>query len=152
VTFRFWILSGLLLASSAVTLGQAKPASTSYQRFVGTWGAQFQGKTFVTLKLSVQGQSLGGTITGAFIHLDPEGNLVIARPKPNERQIIEAKLTGDVLAFKAQEADKPPVSFKMKLTSADAGELTLIIPPRPGEPVPRPWKIVRESKTDSGTN
>jgi len=138
-----WLLLTVLVFSAST---QEKPAAGSYKPFVGTWTSQFQGKTFVTLKLVPAGESVSGTMTGASIHIDHDGNLTSAEPKGVMHEVFDSNLNGDVLSFRTKEEDHEPVGFEMKLDGPDSGELTLKIPhPQTGAPAIKPWKIKRES-------
>jgi len=142
------VVVGLLLGCFVCPVF-AQDKTADLRAFSGTWISQFEGKTFVTLKLEMRGDSVTGTMSGASVHIDAAGNLSAAEPKPNLRDVSDAHLRDGVLQFKTKEAESSPVDFEMKLDGADTGELTLKVPPRPGAPVPKPWKITREGKTVS---
>lgn len=136
-------LAGLLLVVTAIFAGAQ--SKTPAQRFAGTWNAQFQGKTFTTLKLAAKDNQLTGSMTGANINLDKDGNLTSAEGTDDEDQISAVKLTGDTLLFTTKNEDTGEViNWRMRLTNEHEGELLLLMPePHPGIPTPRPWKIVR---------
>ena len=136
-------LAGLLLMAIAVSA--AAQSKTPAQRFAGTWNAKFQGNTFATLKLLVKDDQLTGSMSGANINLDKDGNLTSAEGTDDEGQISDVKLTGDTLLFTTKNEDTgEAINWKMRLTNEHQGELLLLIPePHPGIPTPRPWKIIR---------
>ena len=136
-------LTGLWLVVTAISAGAQ--SKTPAQRFAGTWNAQFQGKTFTTLKLAAKDNQLTGSMTGANINLDKDGNLTSAEGTDDEDQISAVKLTGDTLLFTTKNEDTGEViNWRMRLTNEHEGELLLLMPePHPGIPTPRPWKIVR---------
>ena len=138
-------LAGLLLVVIAISAGAQ--SKTPAQRFAGTWNAQFQGKTFTTLKLAAKDDQLTGSMTGANINLDKVGNLTSAEQSGSESEISDAKLAGDTLSFATKDQDSgETINWKMKIKSNSEGELLLVIPePHMGIPTPRPWKITRES-------
>lgn len=138
-------LAGLLLV--AIAISAAAQSKTQAQRFAGTWNAQFQGKTFTTLKLAAKDNHLTGSITGANINLDKDGNLTSAEQSGSESEITDAKLAGDTLSFATKdEGSGETVNWKMQVKTNDEGELLLVVPePHVGIPTPRPWKITRES-------
>lgn len=119
---------------------------TGKQRFAGTWNAKFQGNTFATLKLLVKDNQVTGSMSGANINLDKDGNLTSAEATDDEGQISDVKLTGDALLFTTKNEDAGDViNWKMRLTSEREGELLLLMPePHPGIATPRPWKIFRQ--------
>ena len=136
-------LAGLLLMAIAVSA--AAQSKTPAQRFAGTWNAKFQGNTFATLKLLVKDDQLTGSMSGANINLDKDGNLTSAEGTDDEGQISDVKLTGDTLLFTTKNEDTgEAINWRMRLTNEHQGELLLLIPePHPGIPTPRPWKIIR---------
>jgi hypothetical protein len=146
------IFAGVLLLGCLVPAVLAQDTNPELKAFTGSWISQFEGKTFVTLKLNMRGGSLTGTMTGASVHIDATGSLTAAEPKANLRQVFDAHLQDGLLQFKTKEGESNPVEFEMKLDGADNGELTLKVPPRTGAPVPKPWKITREGKTVSLSN
>lgn len=139
---KSWLI-GLLLLGAVIAVAAQKPSAT--QRFAGTWHAKFQGNTFATLKLSVKDDQLTGSMTGANINLDKDGNLISAEGTGDESQISDVKLTGDTLLFTTKNVDSGDViNWKMSLTNGQQGELLLLLPePHPDIPTPRPWKIIR---------
>jgi len=136
--------AGLLLMAGAISAGAQ--SKTSAQHFAGIWNAEFQGKTFATLTLREKDNQLTGSMTGANINLDKNGNLTSAEKSGSESKIADAKLAGDTLSFDTKDQDSGEVmNWKMQVSSNSDGELLLVIPGRHvGIPTPRPWKIVRE--------
>lgn len=136
-------LAGLVLAVIAVSA--AAQSKTPAQRFAGTWHAKFQGNTFSTLKLVVKDDQVTGSMTGANINVDKDGNLTSAQETDDVGQISDVKLTGDALSFTTKNEDSGEViNWKMRLINEREGELLLVMPePHPDIPTPRPWKLVR---------
>ncbi len=130
-----------------IAISAGAQSKTSVERFAGTWNAQFQGKTFTTLKLVARDNQLTGSMTGANINLDKVGNLTSAEQSGSESEISDAKLAGDTLSFATKDQDSgETINWKMKVKSSNEGELLVVIPePHIGIPTPRPWKITRES-------
>src|SRR5215470_11282758 len=63
------------------------------QQFVGTWHAEFKGKTFLTIKLEKQQDKLTGTVSHFDVKLDNTGELASAEEVDGEAiPISEAKL------------------------------------------------------------
>lgn len=129
----------------AITVSAAAQSKSPAQRFAGTWHAKFHGNTFSTLKLSVKDDQVAGSMTGANINLDKDGNLTSAEGTNDQSQIRDVKLTGDALSFTTKNEDTGEViNWKMRLTNEREGELLLVVPePHPDIPTPRPWKLVR---------
>lgn len=136
-------LACFVLLGAVIPVMAQKP--TGMQRFAGTWKAKFQGDTFSTLKLSLKDNQLTGSMTGANINLDKDGNLTSAQGTDDQDQIRDVKLAADTLSFTTKNEDTGEViNWKMRLINQRQGELLLVLPePHPGIPTPRPWKLVR---------
>jgi hypothetical protein len=143
ISNKSW-LACLVLLGTVITVAAQKP--NGKQRFAGTWHAKFQGNTFSTLKLLVKDDQVSGSMTGANINMDKDGNLTSAEGTEDESQISDVKLTEDTLLFTTKNEDSGEViNWKMRLTNEHEGELLLLLPEsHPGIPTPRPWKIVRQ--------
>ena len=74
------VLLSCLLLQPVSALDNADPN----QAFSGTWQAQFQSKTFVTIKLEDQNGKLIGSISHSQIQLDNQGGLTSAEPQDGE--------------------------------------------------------------------
>ena len=89
----------LLLVVQPSTLAIALDPPLTNDSFVGTWQAQFQGKPFVTLKLTKQDTTttLTGTISHSTVQLDNSGELSSAEQKDGEDPVSEASLKASTL-------------------------------------------------------
>ena len=129
---------------SAVSIQVTQPPSTDadLQQFIGTWHAQFKGKTFLTVKLKQQQGKLTGTVSHADLQVDKAGELTSAEEHEGSDPIVEAKLTAGVLLITTKQEDsEDTIQCEMKLTGTDQGELRVLAPP--DVPTPKPWKLER---------
>jgi hypothetical protein len=129
---------------SAVSIQVTQPTSTEaeLQQFVGTWHAQFKGKTFLTIKLEQQQGKLTGTVSHADLQVGKDGELTSAEEHEGSDPIVEAKLTGGVLLITTkEETSQDTIQCEMKLTGTDQAELRVLAPP--DVPTPKPWKLER---------
>lgn len=126
--------------------GGATDASGDHQ-FVGTWHAEFKGKTFLTLKLEKQQEKLTGTASHFDVKLDDAGELTSAEEGDGEAiPISEAKLTNGILRITLKEEDsQDTMQCEMKLTGTDQAELRMLVPP--DVPKPKWWKLLRAKDT-----
>jgi hypothetical protein len=136
------------LGVSGFSLQATQPASTDadLQQFVGTWHAEFKGKTFLTIKLEKQDRKLTGTASHADIRLNKDGELTSAEEQDVSNPIVEAKLTNGTLRITIKDQDSQDTyECKMKRTGTDQAQLQIVIPPDVGGEVPRPkpWKLER---------
>src|ERR1700722_14382812 len=142
--------SGLLIATclgvSGFSIQVTQPHNTdaNLQPFVGIWQARFKGKVFETIKLEKQQGKLTGSVRGADIEVDKDGELTSAHaidgsdPDP----IVEATLASGTLRITIKEKDSDDtIQFQMKPTGPDQAELRILAPP--DVPTPKPWKLER---------
>jgi len=142
--------SGLLITTclgvSGVSIQVTQPHNTdaNLQPFVGTWQARFKGKVFETIKLEKQQGKLTGSVRGADIEGDNDGELtgVHAIDSSDPDPIVEATLASGILRITIKEKDsEDTIQFEMKLTGPDQAELRILAPP--DVPTPKPWKLER---------
>ena len=132
------------LGVSGVSIQVIQPTSTEaeLQQFVGTWHAQFKGKTFLTIKLEQHQGKLAGTVSHADMQVGKDGELTGAEEQEGSDPIVEAKLTGGVLLITTKEqTSQDTIQCEMKVTGTDQGELRILAPP--DVPTPKPWKLER---------
>ena len=132
------------LAVSGVSIQVVQPGSSDadLQQFVGTWHAQFKGRTFLTINLEKQQGKLIGTVSHADMQVGKDGELESAEEHEGSDPIVEAKLTGATLLITTkEETSQDTIQCEMKLTGTDQAELRVLAPP--DVPTPKPWKLER---------
>jgi beta-lactamase regulating signal transducer with metallopeptidase domain len=138
------LLLMLCLAVSGFSFQVVQPSNTAadLQPFVGTWHAQFKGRTFLTVNLQKQQGKLTGTLSHADIQVDKDGELTSAEEHEGSDPIAEAKLTSGILhIITKEETSQDTIEFEMKITGTDQAALRVLAPP--DVPVPKPWKLER---------
>ena len=149
---RFFVAFMLITASLfAVSQTENKPSgeiksgvtdASGDHQFVGTWHAQFKGKTFLTIKLEKRQDKLTGTASHFDIKLDDTGELTSAEELDGSNPIVEAKLTNGILRITLKDEDsQDSLQCEMKLTGTDQAELRMLVPP--DVPKPKWWKLLR---------
>ena len=132
------------LGVSGVSIQVIQPTSTDadLQQFVGTWHAQFKGKTFLTINLEKQQGKLTGTVSHAEMHVGEDGELTSAEEHEGSDPIVEARLANGTLHITTKEqTSQDTIQCDMKLTGTDQAELRVLAPP--DVPAPKPWKLER---------
>ena len=138
------LLTVACLGVSAVSIQviQSTTTEAELQQFVGTWHAQFKGKTFLTINLEKQQGKLIGTVSHADMQVGKDGELTSAEEHEGSNPIVEAKLTGGTLLITTKEQEsQDTIQCEMKLTGTDQAELRVLAPP--DVPAPKPWKLER---------
>jgi hypothetical protein len=150
---KFFVAFSIFIAASLFSVSQTKnkPSgeiksrvtdASGDQRFVGTWHADFKGKTFLTIKLEKQQDKLTGTASHFDVKLDDTGELTGAEEADGSNPIIEAKLTDGILRITLKDEDsQDTLQCEMKLTGTDQAELRMLVPP--DVPKPKWWKLLR---------
>ena len=132
------------LGVSGVSIQVIQPTSTDadLQQFVGTWHAQFKGKTFLTINLEKQHGKLTGTVSHAEMQVGKDGELTSAEEHEGSDPIVEARLANGILHITTEgQSSQDTIQCDMKLTGTDQAELRVLAPP--DVPAPKPWKLER---------
>jgi hypothetical protein len=140
---RIALAAGLLAALctwSSRSVALQPPASTD--AFAGTWQAQFQGKTFLTIKLTSQDGKLTGTVSHANVQVDQNGELTSAEPGTGEDPVIDAKLDGNTLLLTSKDQQSQNTAqFQITLTGTDQAEVQQL--GKISGTTPKSWKLER---------
>jgi beta-lactamase regulating signal transducer with metallopeptidase domain len=117
LTTSFLFGSSTVLAR-AVSLQEAS-ATTSVQKFAGTWHWMFHGQSFSTMILVQNGSGITGTVTPSHIALNDDGYLSKADPTGDSTPspISKTKLEGNGLRVTIGDGDHP---FEFFVTLKDA--------------------------------
>ncbi len=126
-----------------------KSSGNSAESFVGTWQAEFQGKTFVVVELTTQGHKLAGTVSPFTIELDKAGNLTKAeRGDHGGWDVVEAALDQNGLALKCEDRETGDIDrFQMRLIGGKEALLSPLGAPAPPAG-PQPFKLRRVPAQD----
>jgi hypothetical protein len=115
------LLATLALASSAC----AQEAG----RFVGTWKAEYAGKTYVVMTIAA-GTPLKLSISTAVVRVNENGEISeVEGPVEHEETVLESKIDAGVLRFKARQDDGDIVDYELRLEGDRSALLTLLEPP-----------------------
>jgi len=113
------------------------------QAFVGRWEGQFQGKTFVTVKLEEQGGTLTGTISHSQIQLNNQGELTSAEAQNGEDAFTDIKISDKILHLISKGANgQDETQYELELTATDEATLKFVGLPS-GVTAPKPWTLRR---------
>lgn len=147
------IVSILLLAAcfgaATFSLQVVRAANPSdAQPFVGTWEGEFQGHTFVVLKLRVENGKLAGTaIHTESIGENDKGEITKVADKSVPGTITEANISGKSMKFTIADENDPShvASFEFKITGPNEAEMNPVHQPQ-NSIVTRPWKMKRTTR------
>ena len=114
-----------------------------FHSFEGTWRGQFQGKTFITLKLIEH----DGKLTGTCVHTtslekNSKGELTHVGENQTEDRILEARLKDSTLLISIADNGnaQQPMQCVVRLTGKNEGELQIV---SASTDEWKPWRIAR---------
>lgn len=137
------ILFAIFLSCLLIEQASALDTTDSNQAFSGAWQAQFQGKTFVTIKLEDLNGKLTGAITHSQIQLDNQGELTSAEPQDGEDAFTDIKVSDKTLLLTSKGANGlDTTQYQMELNGTDQAELRFVGLPS-GTTTPKPWTLHR---------
>ena len=132
----------VLALAVAVTISQA-----GNQPFAGTWIAEFEGKTFVRIELSVANDAVRGRIGLGDIEVDADGEVRMAASAPADlTAIFDVAVRDSTLSFSRKDGADTD-RFEMRIVG-DQAELRLLLSDEDrselaaaGVPVPKPIRL-----------
>lgn len=139
-------------AQTSMTPGmQNAPARKSpLAEYAGAWAGTFQGHTWMSIRLALQGNQITGTIQHPHdLQFSDDGELKSVGDEQSTATVENAQLTGDGLLLtvkdsKTQETER----YVMRLTTANTAEVKMVaMSMPPGMPKPKPWKLSRVGPT-----
>ncbi len=121
--------------------------SSNAKQFVGTWQGTFNGKPFLTVIFSVDGNKVSGSMSHADIDVNKAGELAKAEARDGNDSITEAQVKGSVLRFttKSTDGSEDSMQAELKLIAPDKGEVRMVGLP-PDVPPFKPWAVRRVSQ------
>lgn len=140
---RFLVTSCLVALFFRLLLGTSAVAGPDLHSFAGTWQGQFDGKTFITLKLIEH----DGKLTGTCVHTtslekNARGELTHVEETQTEDSILETHLKGSELQISIPDNGnaREPMQCVLRLTGKNEGELQIV---SSGADEWKPWKVKR---------
>ena len=134
-----------------VCVAMALAGQSAAPRMVGTWTAQFDGKTYVRLDVRSSNGTLSGGISLGSVEVDKTGALSKVGDAPAElAPIIDVTATNTTLTF-ARRDGRDTDRFEFKMTEAGRAELQFVLTERQrqhlktdGIPDPKPFQLTRQ--------
>ena len=132
-----------LASASAQTFTPATAANA--KQFVGVWKASFQGKPFLTVNISIDGNKLVGSVSHAEIELSKAGELTKAEANDEDAPdpITDARVNGDTLRVttKSTDGSEDSIEAEIRLVANNEADFRMLVPP--DVPAPKPWRLER---------
>lgn len=146
--FLFLSLSLIGLAQTSMNPGmQNAPARKSPMAdYAGTWIGSFQGHPWMTIRLTLQGTQVGGTVQRAHdFQFNDDGELKSVSDEHVTEAVENSVINGDGLLLTVKDSGSQATDrYLLRLTSADTAEVKMVgMSMPPGMPKPKPWKLSR---------
>lgn len=150
---RFITLVLLVVAMSVLALAQTSmtpqmqnaPARKSpLAGYAGAWIGVFEGHTWMSVRLNLQGDLLTGTVQRAHeFQFNNSGGLKSVSDDQITESVDKAVVQGDGLLLTVKDPNTQQASsYVMRLTSANTAELKMVaMSMPPGMPKPQPFKL-----------
>jgi len=147
----------LLLAIALATAGAAQtssqqgppgtpPRKSPLAEYAGTWTGSFEGKTWMTVRLTLQGERLSGSIKHArSLEFNDLGEIKNVSDEQSTEPVQDAEINPNGLLLTTKDPDTQETNrFTMKLTGESTAEIKMIaMKTPPGMPKIKPWKLTK---------
>lgn len=114
--------------------------------YAGRWTGSFEGKTWLTVKLALQGDRLSGSIQRPRnLQFNDLGELKSVSDDQSAETVQDAQVNPDGLLLTTKDPDTQETNrFTMKLTGEATAEIKMsAMKMPPGMPKIKPWKLTR---------
>jgi hypothetical protein len=145
------------VATPQTPAGQS-PAGTPVRKspladYAGTWAGSFEGKTWITVQLTLQGDRLSGFMQHAHdLEFNDEGLLKSVSDNQSTQTVQDAQVNPNGLLLTTKDPDtQETFRFTMKLTGESTAEIKMnAMDMPPGMPKIKPWKLTKAPSAPSG--
>jgi hypothetical protein len=114
--------------------------------YVGTWTGSFEARTWITVRLTLQGEQLTGSIQRPRnVQFNDQGEIKGISDEQSTEQVENAQINGDGLLITVKDPDKPETDrFLIRLTGDTTAEIKMLaMSMPPGMPKLKPWKLTK---------
>lgn len=121
--------------------------------YAGTWTGTFDGKAWLTIKLTPQGERLSGSIQRPRnVQFNDLGEIKSIGDEQSTETVEEAQVNPDGLLLTVKDPDTQETSlYTMKLTGESTAEIKMsAMKMPPGMPKIRPWKLTKAGAAPVG--
>lgn len=139
-------LIGYAQTSMTPAMQNAPARKSPLAEYAGAWLGTFQGRGWLNIRLSVQGNQVSGTIQRPQeIQFADSGDLKSVGDQKSTWTVENGQLTGDGLLLTVKNADsQQPDHYVIRMTTANTAEVKMVaMNMPPGMPKPKPWTVSR---------
>lgn len=144
-------MMALAVTAAAQTQPQQGPAGVPVRKspladYAGMWTGAFEGKTWMTVRLALQGDRLSGSIQHAReLQFNDLGEIKSVSDEQSTEVVQQAEVNPNGLLLTTKDPDTQETDhFTMKLTGESTAEIKMnAMKMPPGMPKIKPWKLTR---------
>ncbi len=148
---RGLLMMALAVTAAAQTQPQQGPAGVPVRKspladYAGMWTGAFEGKTWMTVRLALQGDRLSGSIQHAReLQFNDLGEIKSVSDEQSTEVVQQAEVNPNGLLLTTKDPDTQETDhFTMKLTGESTAEIKMnAMKMPPGMPKIKPWKLTR---------
>ena len=145
------LVMALSIAGGAQTSPKQGPPGTPVRKspladYAGTWTGSFEGKTWLTVKLTLQADHLSGSIQRPRdLQFSDSGEIKSVSDDQTAEVVQDAQVNPDGLLLTTKDSETQETDhFTMKLTGESTAEMKMsAMKMPPGMPKIRPWKLTK---------
>ena len=141
-------------AQTATQTSGAKPVKKNpLAAYAGTWVGSFDGKTWLTVKLALQGEQMSGALEHPrSLQFNDQGDIKSISEDLVAEVVQDSQVNPDGLLLTTKDPDTQETNrYTMKLTGESTAEIKMsAMKMPPGMPKIKPWKV-DESWGESGS-
>lgn len=135
-------------AQTSMTPGMqnAPQRKSPLAEYVGAWAGTFQGHVWISVRLTLQGDQISGTVQHPKdVQWNDDGELKSVGEEQVTEVVQKAQLNGDGLMLTTKDSQAQETNrFQMRLTTANTAELKMVaMSMPPGMSKPKPWVLNR---------
>jgi hypothetical protein len=143
-------MMGYAQTSMAPGMQNAPARKSPLAEYAGAWAGTFQGHTWMSIRLALQGNQITGTMQHPHdIQFNDNGEIKSVGDERSTAMVENAQLNGDGLLLTVKDPNTQETDhYVMRLTTANTAEVKMVaMSMPPGMAKPKPWMVSRVGPT-----
>jgi hypothetical protein len=139
-------LVGYAQTSMTPAMQNAPPRKSPLAEYAGAWIGMFQGHAWMTIKLTLQGDLISGSLEHRKdVQFNDNGELKSVSDEKVTEAVEKSQLNGDGLLLTTKDPETQETNrYLIRLTTANTAEVKMVaMNMPPGMPKPKPWTLSR---------
>ncbi len=141
------MLTAAVAAQTATQSGETRPVKKNpLAPYAGTWVGSFDGKTWLTVKLTLQAERLSGSMQRPRnVQFNDQGEIKSVSDDQSTEAVQDSQINPDGLLLTTKDPDTQETNrYTMKLTGESTAEIKMsAMKMPPGMPKIKPWKVTK---------